>query len=167
MVELLLPIPMPDDRRGEYVAGFVIHGEPQRSKHLCTCRGKHPSTRPDPGWERWRNKAVEALAPLRRLPPIDYPICAQVVAVFARPKGRKTRYTLGGVERPYPWAWTSDRVRFIGTPDADQVQKAGVDVLVQAGILLDDSLVEPIGTPRWYAAEGEEPRTEVRFWRSV
>lgn len=96
--------------------------------------------------------------------PIDVPVIVQVTAVFARPARPRRTYTLKGVVRPYPYPWTSERIPYVGRPDWDQVGKAGVDVLVQAGILVDDPLVVDGGTPRWYAAEGELPGVELRVW---
>jgi Holliday junction resolvase RusA-like endonuclease len=96
--------------------------------------------------------------------PIAVPVVAQVVALFQRPQKPRLTFTLRGVERPYPYPWTDGRVPFVGRPDWDQVGKAGVDVLVQAGILLDDPLVVDATTPRWYTAVGESPCVEVRLW---
>lgn len=146
----------------------VIPGEPQRSKHLCTCHGRHPDTRPDPGWDRWRAYAVALLRPLwRGREPLRVPVVAEVVAVFTRPKARRRTCTAKGVELPYPWPWDAGRIPYIGTPDWDQVGKAGVDVMVQAGILADDPLVVDAHTPRFYAAKGEGPSVTVRLWGAL
>lgn len=160
----LVPLAGPLER-GRPLVAVRIHGQPARAKHACTCRGGHPGTRPDDSWKAWRAGAVPGLrAWWAGQDPITGPVVAQVVAVFQRPKAPRRRYTLGGVERPYPYPWTSDRVPYVGTPDWDQVGKAGVDVLVKAGILLDDPLVVDASTPRWYTAVGESPSVEVRLW---
>lgn len=145
-----------------------LAGEPARAKHACTCHGGHPGTRPLKEWAAWRGEQVATLReqfPGRE--PIAVPVFAQVVAVFARPQTKRTKYKLGGVERPYPFPWTQQRVGFVGRPDHDQVWKAGLDVLVQSGLLLDDPLVVgDHGSTRWYAASGEPPHVEVTLWEA-
>lgn len=145
-----------------------LAGEPARAKHACTCHGGHPGTRPLKEWAAWRGEQVATLReqfPGRE--PIAVPVFAQVVAVFARPQAKRTKYKLGGVERPYPFPWTQQRVGFVGRPDHDQVWKAGLDVLVQSGLLLDDPLVVgDHGSTRWYAASGELPHVEVTLWEA-
>lgn len=160
----LVALPTPPGG-GTPLVAVRIHGQPARAKHACTCVGGHPGTRPDDGWKAWRGAAVPNLAAWwAGREPIALPVVAQVVAVFQRPRSPRRTYTLRGVERPYPYAWTDARVPFVGRPDWDQVGKAGVDVLVQAGILLDDPLVVDATTPRWYTAVGESPCVEVRLW---
>lgn len=162
----LLPLP-PRPNRGKPLVACRIAGQPVRAKHACTCFNNHPSTRPIENWAEWRAAAVGGLSLWwDGRPTIAVPVIAQVTAVFERPREPRTTYTLKGVERPYPFAWTSGRVQFVGRPDWDQVGKAAVDVLVHAGILLDDPLVTDGGTPRWYAAEGEGPCVEVRLWHA-
>lgn len=164
----LPPIGLPTSRRGEWVFGAVLPGEPQRSAKKPGFRGRRVTMVPDPKWEAWRDWATLVLQGLwRGRAPVHFPVLGQVVAVFSRPlKPRKT-YTAAGVSHPYPWPWTDERIPYIGVPDADQLQKAGFDVAKRAGILVDDWLVEPLGTPRYYAAAGEEARVEIRFWRSL
>lgn len=168
MVEQLPLIPLPPSRRGEWVAGFVLHGEPQRSAWHPVVIVGHAAMRPDDAWRDYRDAMSEALSWwAQRNDPVWFPVLCKVTAVFTRPQSRRKTYTIGGVERPYPYPWTDGRVGFVGTPDADQIQKAAVDVCVRAGILVNDTIVQPDGTERWYAAVGEQPRTEVRFWRGV
>lgn len=145
--------------------GARIPGQPARAKHGCTCQGKHGRTYPLEVWADWRNAVVPQLQARWRRPPITTAVRARVVAVFARPQEPRVTITCKGQELPYPFAWTSGRVGFAGTPDWDQVYKAATDVLVHAGILLDDQLVMgPDGGGRWYAAEGEGPSVEVSLW---
>lgn len=146
----------------------TIPGEPQRSKHLCTCPRRFPDTRPDPAWKAWRTYATNLIRALwLGREPIVVPVLVEVLAVFPRPKSRRRFYTVQGQELPYPWHWTAGRVPYIGTPDWDQVGKAGVDVCVRAGVLADDPLVVSARTPRFYAAKGEGPCVEVRLWSAL
>lgn len=159
-----------------------MDGKPPRAKHhpRVVARGPRldirgekwvrldlvsPSTRPDPTWDSWRSEIVPELRALG-MSPIDKPVLAHVVAVFPRPQQPRKSYRLKGVDRPYPVPWTSGRVLFVGRPDHDQVVKAGVDVLVQGGLLVDDPLVVGyVGGPsRFYAAEGEEAHVELSLW---
>lgn len=155
---------------GTRLVAARVSGQPARAKHACTCRGNHPSTRPDPSWARWRDAAVPALrvywADRRTL---TGPVLASVTAVFQRPQEPRKTYRLHGVDHPYPYDWTDERIPFVGTPDQDQVWKAGLDVMVQAGILSDDRLVVGDGgySRRWYTAVGEQPSVEVRLWDAI
>jgi Holliday junction resolvase RusA-like endonuclease len=148
-----------------------LDGKPQRSKHhpCVIFRNGKPTatTRPDKGWDAWRAEMRSELALLwYGKDPIRVPVIAGVTAVFPRIDSARLTYTTGGVTLAYPWAWTSGRVPYIGTPDHDQVTKAALDVLVQGGVLADDPLVVGYagGIRRWYAAEGERPCVEVRLW---
>lgn len=159
-----------------------VEGRPPRAKHhpQVVARGPRmqvgghkwvrldlvsPGTRPDPTWEAWRSDVVPELRAMG-LATIDQPVIAGVCAVFPRPQSPRKTYRLRGVDRPYPAPWTSDRVPFVGRPDHDQVVKAGVDVLVQGGLLVDDPLVVGYvgGISRWYAAVGEEPHVHLTLW---
>lgn len=160
----------PEPRR---LFGARIPGQPARAKHACTCRvvrvgtrwvGR-PGTRPLDAWSEWRDAVVPQLQARWRHPPITTAVRARVVAVFQRPLEPRLTHTCKGLTLPYPYEWTDERVGFVGKPDWDQVYKAATDVLVHAGILLDDELVVgPFGGGRWYAAEGEGPCVEVSLW---
>jgi hypothetical protein len=102
-------------------------------------------------------------------PTLHSPVLASVTAIFHRPLKPRETYRLNGKDHPYPYDWTPERIPFVGTPDQDQVWKAGLDVLVQAGILFDDRLVvgDAGKSRRWYAAEGEQPCVEVRLWKAI
>lgn len=174
---------------GTLLAGVRVDGQPVRAKHACVChplgaRRKMsgavwvridaivPGTRPMDTWRDWRDDAVEDLklvAQEQGWRTYNEPVIAGVVAVFRRPRTPRKNYQLKKVVRPYPFEWTEGRVGFVGRPDHDQVVKAGVDVMVQAGILCDDPLVVGYapGISRWYAAIGEEPHLEVRLWSAT
>lgn len=188
-LELVPRAPEPDF--GKPLLAVRLDGQPQRAKSdaVSIIRGPRKNfdgvvwvrkdmvtatMHPVPGWREWRDAMVEGLILEYRMDPSDErwpitePVIAGVVAVFRRPQGDKRRYTMKGIERAYPYPWTDERVPFVGRPDADQVEKAGVDVLVRAGLLLDDPLVvgRAGGISRWYAAVGEDPHVEVRLWRA-
>lgn len=156
----------PYGRTGVWEFGAILPGEPQRSAKRPTSRRGVLTMKADDGWAAWRATQTLLLQSMWRGKRALYePVFVQVTGVFSRPERGRDTYTLDHVERPYPWRWTVERVPFIGRPDADQIQKAALDVLVRARVLVDDTIVEPAGTPRYYAAADEEPRTEVRIWR--
>jgi Holliday junction resolvase RusA-like endonuclease len=153
------------DLRPRRIAGWRIPGDPVRAKHACTCVGKHGRTYPLEAWREWRDAVVPLLRSRWRRPPIDLPVRARVDVVFRRPATPRRTHLVREVELPYPYEWTDGRVGFVGTPDWDQVYKAATDVLVHAGILLDDRLIRgPHGGDRWYAARAEGPCVEVSLW---
>ena len=154
---------------GESLACVTVPLAPQRSKHKPVMRGGQLDMRPDKAWASWRAAAVMVLrSQWRGRAPIHAPVLPRIVAVFERPKKPRLTYTIGGVERPYPWEWTPDRVPFIGTPDWDQVGKAAIDVVKQAGILVDDPLLVGVAhMERWYAAEGERPSVTIELFAAV
>lgn len=157
---------------GTLLLAVKLNAAPQRSKHAPTVsrKGRHagrPTTRPDPRWAAWRDAMVIALRSWGAgRACIVGPVLVDVQAIFKRPKHPRTDYVLDGVTRPYPYPWTAGRVGFIGDPDHDQVTKAAVDVVKQAGLLGDDTLVVGYagGPSRWYAAVGESAHVEVRLW---
>ena len=155
---------------GEVLARVTVPGEPTRSAHKPVMRGGHISTRPDPKWRDWRAMATARL----RIEwgcraTLTVPVLVSVVAVFSRPKSKKRHYTVDGHAYPYPWPWDAGRVPYVGTPDWDQIGKAGVDVVKQSGILADDPLVVGVCAPfeRWYAAVGERPSVTVTLFAVV
>lgn len=146
--------------------GARIPGRPVRAKHAPVIRGGHAATRPLDSWREWRDRVVPLLrvAALERgvREPLADPAFVRVTAVFPRPAKPRRTYTVRGETRPY--RWSDGRVPFVGRPDVDQIEKAALDVLVQAGILLDDQLVVETRCERWYAAPGEEPAVIVRLY---
>lgn len=83
--------------------------------------------------------------------PLDCPVGLEVVEVLARPQRLHRK-------RDAPGRLVAGR----GKPDLDNVVKLASDVLVRAGVMVDDTRVAWLVAWKWYAALGEQPRTEVR-----
>lgn len=163
-------------RLGEELAAFVLEGEPQ------------PWQRPTPGTRRngfvqtfhgqfaeWRRTAISLMSTWwgrsKSHDPIREPIVVLVEAVYGRP-GFAPTYQIDGHQLHYPFAWESWRLPAVVVGDVDNLAKAVLDA-AQHGtqlfgpMLAEDRLVVDLRVRKLYAAEGEQPRTEVRIWRAA
>jgi Holliday junction resolvase RusA-like endonuclease len=165
--DLLFPVdraPEVRPREGSYLVRIPRAPVPA-ARGRCGCRAGHGIAYPDPDYDAWKAAAVQLIAyHWRAQPPIVVPVVVAVEAVHLRPP-RPKPWTLDGKRYPYPWAWTNDRRPMIGTADLDNLWKAALDAIVQAGMLADDRLVVADGGSRKvYGAPGEAPCVEVRMW---
>jgi Holliday junction resolvase RusA-like endonuclease len=117
-------------------------------------------------YRRWKDSAVDML---RRTwagrPRLELPVVFGLSAVAPRPARPPRTYTVRGVDLDYPFPWLDGRNPSVMQGDLDNLEKAALDALVQAGILLDDRLVHRHHHPeKVYAAVGEKPCVEVQLW---
>jgi len=123
----------------------------------------------DPGYARWKRMAAQLFALKYQGQPLDKPVCVQVDAVFVRPKcwvprpdGTMTRAkhaelrALVGDER---FRVPAMRER----TDVDNVAKAALDALQDAGVIVDDCRVVDLVARKWWCAlHRDQPMVHVR-----
>lgn len=174
----LVPLPVPPSR-GKPVAALRLAGEP------------HPWQRPKPfplngriverftgSYQVWRTRAIREVASWwNRRETLRMPLVCSVVSVFPRPERQIRSVTVDGQRLEYPWPWVEGRLVHLGLGDADNLAKGILDVLQRVPtplgmetawtpLLADDRLVVDLRSTRWWAAEGEEPCTEIRLWHA-
>lgn len=84
----------------------------------------------------------------QKLVTFEMPIAADFVFVFPRPK---SHYRSNGQLKPFAPRWMTAK------PDRDNLDKAVLDALVNAAILIDDKIVVAGSIEKRYAAEGQPP----------
>lgn len=179
MIEQLALIdyaPPERSRRGEPVAAFVIAGEPQPWKRPKPMKiGGRIAERFQGAYRKWRLAAIDAVSAWwfgqGNIAPVRSPLMVRVVAVFPRPSSPPAVTIAGEVVR-YPWPWTAGRNPALVVGDVDNIAKAVLDIVQREGrgigpLLVDDRFVVSLEVAKFYAAIGEEPRTEVRIWRAA
>jgi Holliday junction resolvase RusA-like endonuclease len=125
----------------------------------------------------WKKSVLLLLRAHWRRPPLNGPVRCSMVFVFQRPKSRptvsKTRMQKG-VKQPNPhhvlgrfkvskedWA-RGDRVPHASIPDRDNLEKAIMDLMTNAGVWHDDGQVCAGEVRKFYAAVGESPSIRIR-----
>ena len=112
-------------------------------------RRTHPNTRADEA------RVILAARVARLQAPAGVPLLVEVVAVYPRPARRP--------ELVPPEVWASGgRVRRLVVPDPDNVLKAVMDGLTNAGVWTDDGRSALATCSTWWAAVGEGEHTVVK-----
>jgi Holliday junction resolvase RusA-like endonuclease len=169
----LLALPPPTGR-GLPLAAFRLELSPQVAQRgRCGCRAGHGYVYDDEGYKAWKKLAVPSVMAYLEGKGDDWtgaiscPMVVQVVAVFARPAKEPRTYTVKSQVLRHPWPWPDGRFIHTGPEDLDNLRKAVLDVMQQAGVILDDRLAGEDGNSRKvWAARGEAPCVEVRVWRA-
>lgn len=104
-------------------------------------------------YRAWRKAALVLLtAAARGAPPLEGPLGLKVVLLFTMPKGEhRVR-----VSRPRRW--------HVAKPDADNVLKALMDAMKEAGWLRDDSQVCELVVQKLVARQGERPSIHATLY---
>lgn len=89
-------------------------------------------------------------------PPIEEPTVVRIVAYLARPKGLVPNDRARTPQPPAGPFYAPAK------PDADNMAKALLDSLTQAGVIADDCRVVELTVTKMYAAIQEAPRVDVR-----
>lgn len=98
----------------------------------------------------WRQAAILLLRAARRgAPALTGPLGIRLVCLFKMPAGEHR------VRDPRPRRWHTSK------PDADNVLKAVMDAMVEAGWLADDAPVAQVEVQKIVAAQGEAPSIHV------
>lgn len=114
---------------------LVVFGKPvAQPRHRASCRGGYakmylPGDHPVHDFKR-RIMAVAASHPIRR---IEGPVRLDLLFAFSQPKGRKRQFK-------------------ISKPDLDNLEKAVMDALTDAGVWCDDAQVVEKHSTKVYAA---------------
>lgn len=126
---------------------FEILGEPVgEGRPRAVRRGAHVRMHAAPKSAEWRALAAQQIAAeLAGTPPMSGCVFLRLLAVGKRPKALR-----GG-----------DRVRRATKPDIDNVLKAAMDALVQAGAIADDTQVVSVIANKVTAAPSELPRVVI------
>lgn len=146
----------------------VPHGRPRpNARAMKTKSGKwiaqvyhpKPSKNPRPGNkkdEAWARAhawfaAVKAAAAGRMPPePWDGPVWLSIDVYFPRPQRLAKKASPPG------------RIPHLARPDRDNLDKAVLDALKEAGLFQDDSQVYCGGVAKWYVAQGCGPGVRIR-----
>lgn len=127
---------------------------PRQRHRIVYPKGKEAfvaSYTPEDGdYARWRQAAVLLLRAARRgAPALTGPLGIRLVCLFKMPAGEHR------VRDPRPRRWHTSK------PDADNVLKAVMDAMVEAGWLADDAPVAQVEVQKIVAAQGEAPSIHV------
>jgi Holliday junction resolvase RusA-like endonuclease len=99
----------------------------------------------------WRALAASQMRSEWSQDAIDYPVRVLLVAMMPRPKSRPSNVSAA--------AWKSGAPVARGQkPDVDNIAKAALDALVEAGVLVDDTLVCELTVTRRMSSEQGSPR---------
>lgn len=101
-------------------------------------------------WEREAAKVLRAGYEFKDA--LAEPVAVEVDAVSSRPKRLLRK------KDPDDRLWRTEK------PDIDNVVKAALDALQQAGVLSDDKFVVSLRARSLYVARGEEPHVEIRVF---
>ena len=135
---------------------LTLPGDPvacPRPRHGASGHSFMPS-----GYMRWKSASKLLIRSIAReqgwVLDTENPCRISVVAIFERPASRPSRVDKDD--------WKSGRrIKRWSTPDADNIFKAIADACQEAGIVLNDSVVELGGVLRFYAASGEKPHMQI------
>ena len=124
---------------------FVVHGIPKgQPRPKAFARGGHAGVY-DPGTAgEWKAMVAAAGEPLRPPEPLTTPLLVSLEFVMPRPQKVPRRLGRG-------------RMTHTSKPDLDNLAKAVLDALTQAGWWRDDNQVCGLDASKWVAAEGERP----------
>lgn len=137
---------------------LVVRGMPKgqpRARARAGLRGVYtPSTAKD-----WKSCVYNAACALPG-PPIDVPVRIDVEVYFKRPKtfSKPVRDFYGGTK-----SIPSGRVVHQAKPDRDNADKAILDALTNAGMIVDDKIVSLGQIAKYYHAEGGRPGAVIRI----
>lgn len=133
---------------------FTILGEPVgEGRGRAVRRGAHVRVHAAPKSAQWRALAAQQMASEHDAEPIGGCVHVEIEAVMRRPKLPKKAGT-GRLIRPVK-------------PDVDNIAKAALDAVVQAGVLNDDCQVVRLVVLRVTAAVDEVPRTVITVEEGV
>jgi len=93
--------------------------------------------------------------------PLDAPVVVEIVVVLPRPKTRPNSLAAH--------AWMATGCPAIGRSDVDNFAKAGLDAMVKAGVIVDDTRVVDLRARKVYADPGQGPGVVVtmRAWEAA
>jgi len=169
LIRQLELVPRPaDEQRDHPLAAFRMELEPQVAQRgRCGCVAGHGHMYDDKNYELWKKLAIPSVRDYwgARIP-LQGLLVVQVLPVFARPQTEGRTFVVKGITHRHPWPWPDERFPYAGPEDLDNLRKAVLDVMVHAGVLLDDRLaVKDGGSEKLYAARGENACVDVRVWR--
>lgn len=127
-------------------------GEPRAGRRVVVPKG---GGRPfvmayqPPEARRWREDAIVLLRQVYRGPPLEEALYVKVTATFTMPKSEHRK------REPRPGRW------HVGKPDPDNVLKAVLDTLQEAGWIADDKTVAVVSFAKAVAPQGGEPSVEI------
>lgn len=118
-------------------------------KEGCGCPVLRGSVHDHPAYRKWKLRALRVFERYAPAAPLDGPLQMTLVAIFPTLKGDER------VRVPAPRKW-HDVI-----PDADNVQKAVMDVATRAGWVKDDSRICRVVFEKLRAAQGEHPGLSI------
>lgn len=146
--------PIPARGAADECRRFIIPGDPvgKGRPRFTSPKVGRPRAYTPPRTARWEGMAAAVLQQEWNQSALDEPVVVDVVAVFQRPR------RLDGRNKP------TGRVPHTIKPDKDNVEKAVLDALKNAGVLRDDCRAYDGRSAKFYAAAGEVPHVEVTLW---
>lgn len=113
--------------------------------------------------DEWKARIVRAFENHMPDAPYDVPIRADITFFMKRPKtwSKRIRELYGGRSKDVP----DGPVFHVGKPDRDNLEKAALDALTQAGFFWDDNIVCVGEVSKWIHAAGDFPHANIRVWR--
>lgn len=132
------------------VAYFRVDGKPKgQPRGRATIRGRHAGIY-DPGTaDGWKSLIALHSKPYRPRYPITGPVEVDLVFLMPRPKSRMRK------SDPEGRLWCTAK------PDADNLEKALLDAMTNAGWWRDDAQVVRLNTSKVYHAKDEIPGAYV------